>query len=59
MNKQYTVKELKEELSKFKEDDIVIIKGTRNGTFSHYIDSIEYGKHKTTQGKVCIHGRGY
>ncbi|QDP64797.1 MAG: hypothetical protein GOVbin2917_112 [Prokaryotic dsDNA virus sp.] len=59
MSKQYTVKELREELSKFNEDDIVIIKGTRNGTFSHYIDSIEYGKHKATQGKVCIHGRSY
>lgn len=59
MTKQYTVKELKEELSKFNEGDIVIIKGTRNGTFSHYIESIEYGKHKATQGKVCIHGRSY
>lgn len=59
MSKQYTVKELREELSKFNEDDIVIIKGTRNGTFSYYIDSIEYGKHKKTEGKVCIHGRSY
>lgn len=59
MSKEYTVKKLITELSKFKEDDIVIIKGTRNGTFSHYIDSVEYGKHKTTQGKVCIHGRSY
>lgn len=59
MSKEYTVKELIEVLSEFKPTDIVIVKGTRNGTFSHEIESIEYGKRKITEGKVCIHGRSW
>ena len=39
-----------------KEDDIVIVRGDSNGTFAHKIDDVSYGKHKKTEGKVCIYG---
>lgn len=57
ISKEYTVKELKEVLDQFKDSDIVIVRGTSNGTFSHAIDDIGYGKNKNTEGKVCIYGR--
>ena len=56
MSKEYTVKELIEKLQTFKEDDIVIVRGDSNGTFAHKIDDVSYGKHKKTEGKVCIYG---
>ena len=56
MSKEYTVKELIEELQKYNEDDIVIVRGSSNGTFSHKIEEVGYGKNKHTEGKVCIYG---
>ncbi len=59
MSKVITVKELKELLEPFRDDEIVIVRGARNGTFSHEIESVNYGKHKYTKDKVCIVGRSY
>lgn len=54
-----TVKELKELLDNFDDNEVVTVRGARNGTFSHAIESVNYGKHKYTKDKVCIVGRSY